>query len=327
MNDVHFYEAFEEEAEALRRLLPSHITADYTDLTIQEAGHAEPPAKLISIRTQSQIPLGWAGSLAGILSRSTGYDHLTAYAAATGAEIGLGYLPLYCHRAVAEQAMLLWMACLRRLPRQIGQFHRFHRDGITGLECQGRTLAVVGVGHICGEVCRIGRALGMRVLGVDRDQKHEDVVYLDPSDALPQADVVVCAMDLNESSRDYFDAARLSQFRPGAVFVNVSRGELSPSAPLLEALKAGRLGAVALDVYNHEAALAVALRSGEPSADAEVRAALELAARDDAICTPHNAFNTLEAVERKSEHSVQQIAAFLDGGHFMWPAPGSSRAR
>jgi D-lactate dehydrogenase len=87
------------------------------------------------------------------------------------------------------------------------------------------------------------------------------------------------------------------------------------------------LGAVALDVYNHEAVLAVALRSGEPSGDAEVRAALELAARDDVICTPHNAFNTSEAVERKSEHSVQQIAAFLEEGQFLWPAPGSSRSR
>jgi D-lactate dehydrogenase len=128
-------------------LLPPQISAGYTDATIQEAGHASPPARLVSIRTQSQIPLAWAPELDAILSRSTGYDHLAAYAATTEAPLALGFLPLYCHRAVAEQAMLLWMALLRRLPRQIAQFRTFHRDGITGGECAGRTLVVVGRSH------------------------------------------------------------------------------------------------------------------------------------------------------------------------------------
>ena len=321
MADVYFYEAFEEEAAALQRLLPADVAAEYTDRTVQEAAHAAPPARLISIRTQSQLPLGWAGALGGILSRSTGHDHLTAYATATGAPVALGYLPLYCHRAVAEQAMLMWMALLRRLARQVRQFGQFHRDGITGAECQGRSLAVVGVGHIGGEVCRIGQALGMRVVGVDRGAQYEDVEYADAADALPHADVVVCAMDLNASNRGYFDAARLRQIKRGAIFINISRGELSPSTVLLEALRSGQLGGVGLDVYDHEADLAVALRAGSPSTDAEVQAALELARRDDVICTPHNAFNTIEAVERKSAHSVQQIAAFLSRGEFRWPAP------
>jgi D-lactate dehydrogenase len=230
MLDVYFYEAFEEEAKALRRLLPATFSAGYTDLTIQEAGHSAPPAPVISVRTQSQLPTAWAPQLQAILSRSTGYDHLAAYAAATQAPVALGYLPLYCHRAVAEQAMLLWMALLRRLPLQMRQFHDFHRDGITGCECAGRTLAVVGVGHIGREVCRIGAALGMSVVGVDRQALHADVKYVSIDEALPQADVLVCAMDLNASNAGYFNAARWSQIKRGALFVNISRGELSPSA-------------------------------------------------------------------------------------------------
>jgi D-lactate dehydrogenase len=107
----------------------------------------------------------------------------------------------------------------------------------------------------------------------------------------------------------------------GAIFVNISRGELSPSAELLAALDAGQLSGVGLDVYNHEAELAVALRTKHPSSEAEVQATLELARRDDVICTPHNAFNSFEAVERKSDHSVQQIVALRDNGRFLWPAP------
>jgi D-lactate dehydrogenase len=321
MTDVYFYEAFEEEADALRSLLPPEISAGYTDATIQEAKHAAPPARMISVRTQSQLPTAWAPQLDAILTRSTGYDHLAAYAAATKAPLALGYLPLYCHRAVAEQALLLWMALLRRLPRQVAQFRTFHRDGITGGECAGRTLVVVGVGHIGHEVCKLGQALGMKVLGIDLDPRHADVEYSDIDAALPQADVLVCAMDLNRSNAGYFDAAKWKRVKRGAVFVNVSRGELSPTTQLLAALEAGQLSGVGLDVYNHESTLATSLRTGVPSNDAEVAATLALAQRDDAILTPHNAFNSAEAVYRKSEHSVQQIVAFRATGRFLWPAP------
>ncbi len=321
MPDVFFYEAFQEEADALRSLLPAKVSAGYTDATIQESGHTAPPARLISIRTQSQIPLVWAAEFDAILTRSTGYDHLAAYASANKTPLALGYLPLYCHRAVAEQAMLMWMALLRRLPRQVEQFHTFHRNGITGRECTGRTLVVVGVGQIGHEVCVIGRALGMRVLGVDLDPRHADIEYTDVATALPQADVLVSAMDLDRENEGYFDIAKWQRIKRGAVFVNISRGELSPSTTLLAALEAGHLSGVGLDVFDHEAKLAISLRTGTPTDDLEVAATLALAQRDDCILTPHNAFNTAEAVHRKSEHSVQQILAFREHGKFLWPVP------
>jgi D-lactate dehydrogenase len=324
MPAVIFYEAFAEEAAAIRRLLPAGIDATYTDRTIQESGDAAPPAPVISVRTQSRLPTAWAPKLTAILSRSTGYDHLQAYAVAVAPAAGpaLGYLPLYCHRAVAEQALLLWLALLRRLPRQMKQFRTFHRDHLTGGECAGRTLAVVGVGWIGAEVARLGAALGMRVLGVDRAPRFTDIAHVPLGEALAQADIVVCAMDLNPSNRGFFDAARWRQVKPGALFVNISRGELSPAVDLLAALASGQLAGVGLDVYNQEAELAVALRSGSPTSDhPEVQATLALARRDDVICTPHNAFNTAEAVERKSEHSVRQLVALRDTGRFLWDAP------
>jgi D-lactate dehydrogenase len=321
MLDVFFYEAFEEEDADIRRFLPANIAADYAALTIQESGHAAPPARIISTRTQSIVPVEWAPVIDAILTRSTGYDHLVAYRAIVSAPPAMGYLPLYCQRAVAEQALLMWLALLRRLPQQVAQFQAFHRDGISGGECQGRTLVVVGVGNIGHEVCRIGHALGMKVLGVDLLRKHSDIEYLSIDDALPQADVLVCAMDLNPTSVGYFDMAKWRRVKPGCVFVNISRGELSPSTHLVQALDAGHLAGVGLDVFDHEAALAVALRTRSPVDDAEVAATLELARRPDAICTPHNAFNSIEAVQRKSEQSIEQLVAFLSTGRFIWPVP------
>ena len=130
--DVFFYEAFEEEEKAIRHYLPADIQAGFSWKTIQEYGNPLPAAPLISIRTQSVIPLEWASKLSGILTRSTGYDHLTTYQKECGKSVQCGYLPLYCNRAVAEQAMLMWMAILRKLPQQVQNFATFYRDGITG---------------------------------------------------------------------------------------------------------------------------------------------------------------------------------------------------
>jgi D-lactate dehydrogenase len=319
--DVFFYEAFAEEAEYLQQYLPPGIVAGVTRKTIQEHDAAEPPARLISIRTQSVIPVSWAKKLAGILTRSTGYDHLEKYMGQGNCNLPCGYLPPYCSRAVAEQAMLLWTTILRNLPGQSESFASFNRDGLTGLECEHKTLLVVGVGNIGYEVVKIGQGLGMQVLGVDIVENHPFVKYVTIDQGLGVADIIVCAMNLTAGNRYYFNYHLLKQARSGVVFVNISRGELSPAVDLLRLLDENHLGGVGLDVFNHERELADSLRDGRSSDDEEVANTLELAGRTNVICTPHNAFNTHEAIARKSKLSIEQIAHFLKNGEFIRPVP------
>ena len=302
--DIHFYEAFEEETAALRRFLPAQVRASFAWKTIQEAGDAEPPAPLISIRTQSIIPATWAGKVKGIISRTTGFDHLV------GQRIPCGYLLHYCSRAVAEQAILLVMALLRKLPQQTEQFPGFHRDGLTGRECTGKKLLVVGVGNIGSEVVKIGQALGMDVRRVDIIADRADISI---DEGLPWADIIVCAMNLTKENAGYFRYDTLKRARPGVVFVNIARGEFSPTADLVRLLDEKHLGGVALDVFEDEPRLATALRAGQGT--------FPLLGRPNVILTPHNAFNTAEALERKAEQTVQQIEHFRAHGKFLWPIP------
>lgn len=319
--DVFFYEAFAEEEAAIRRYLPDHITAGFTWKTIQEYGENHPPAPIISLRTQSHIPEDWVTHLSGILSRSTGYDHLRAYRNSFAPNLPLGYLPLYCHRAVAEQAMMLWMGLLRKLPQQLENFRTFHRDGLTGRETAAKTLLVVGVGNIGYEVVRIGKGLDMDVLGVDLSHDRSDVAYVDIEEGLQKADICVCAMDLSEENAGYFSQARLEQAKPGMLFINISRGELSPSAVLWPLLASGHLGGVAIDVFDEEKKLAHALREGVPATHPEVQATLQIASHPKGICTPHNSFNSEEGVDRKASQSVEQVDYFLQESTFIWQAP------
>ena len=319
--DIYFYEAFREETEALERHLNPRIRAGFTPLTIQEAAHDVPPSPLVSIRTQSVIPASWTGRISGILTRSTGYDHVKRFRRETGCTAPAGYLPLYCASAVAEQALLLWMGLLRKLPAQVRQLADFDRDGLTGGECLGRTLLVAGVGNIGREIHRLGTALGMTVKGVDIVERHPEVEYVDIGTGLAQADVIACAMSLGDGNRGYFDYDRLKEAKPGALFVNIARGELSPLEDLLRLLDEGRLSGVALDVYEDEDRLAVSLRRGAAAENEKARVLLELSRRGNVILTPHNAFNTREALERKAAQSAAQAQSFLERGEFIWEVP------
>jgi D-lactate dehydrogenase len=302
--DIYFYEAFEEEIAALRRHLPANLRTAFTAKTIQEDGDHNPPAALISIRTQSIVPGDWINKLAGIVSRTTGYDHLMKL------RVPCGYLPTYCSRAVAEQTALLWMALLRKLPQQMHKFARFNRDGLTGAECAGKTLLVVGAGNIGSEVVAIGRGLGMEVRRVDIIPERADVSI---EEGLPWADVIVCAMNLTADNVGYFNYSVLRRAKRGVAFVNIARGELSPTRDLVRLLDEAHLGGVALDVFEDEPRLATALRTGQGT--------FPLSGRPNVILTPHNAFNTSEAVERKAVQSVESVVEFLKSGQFLWLAP------
>ena len=324
MTDIFFYEAFEEEAEALKRYLPVNISAYFSWKTIQETDHEDPPAKIISIRTQSIIPPEWANQLEAIITRSTGYDHIADYIKLTGAKLSAGYLPLYCNRSVAEQALLLILGLSRKLATQIEQFKSFHRDGLTGQEISGKNIAVVGVGNIGYEIVKIARGLNMNVLAVDIVKKYDDVDYFSPEEAIEKADIIVCAMNLTSDNVNYFNYDTLKGAKKGVLFINVARGEFSSAVDLLKLIEENHLGGVALDVYNNEKLLAIALRENRINevTDDETKAILALADKSNVILTPHNAFNTKESVERKSEQAIEQLINYKSTGEFKWAVSG-----
>lgn len=316
--DIFFYEAFEEEANTLRSLLGNEFTYGFAPETIQEAGHMAPPARLISIRTQSIVPPEWADKIDGLLSRSTGYDHLLSYASSSGTRIPLGYLEEYATRAVAEHAIMLTMALMRKLPQQMRQFPSFNRDGLTGVECEGRNLLVVGVGRIGREIVSLAQGVGFVVKGVDIVPDKPDVAYISKEEGIRWADVVICAMNLTEENRGYFNYDLLRHAKKGNTFVNIARGELSPLGDLERLLSDERISGLGLDVFEDEGSLGAALRNPGSTITPQAAGVNRILSYPNVVLTPHNAFNSREALQRKSELTVQQIRHFFKHRDFLW---------
>lgn len=318
MLDVYFFETFSEEKKLIEQFLPKDISAGYDCGSIQESKRKDPPAKIISIRTQSIIPKQWLPHFEAILSRTTGYDHLVNY----GNHVRCGYLPLYCSRAVAEQAILLTLSLLRKLPQQIDQFHTFNRNNITGTQIKGKKVVVFGAGNIGSEIIMMTKGLGADVFAVDVVKKHPSINYITSEEGLKKADIIICAMDLNSSNVNFFDKKKLQKTKKGVILVNVSRGEITPIQDLIEMLGDKHIGAVGLDVYDKEPRLSMLLRASGPDhpLTKQIRA---LNSFPNVILTPHNAFNTKEATLNKVEQTIEQIISLKKYSKFKWETPKS----
>ncbi len=314
--DVMFFEVFQEEEIAIKKFLPAGILAGFDSKTIQDCHLMDIPSSLMSIRTQSRIPNEWASQLKGILSRSQGYDHLLAYRHTTQSNIPCGYLASYCSRAVAEHAILAMMTLLRKLKAQIKNFETFHRDELTGLECQNRNVLVVGVGNIGGEIVDIAQGLRMNVKGVDIDPQKKGISYISLDEGVVWADVIFCAVPLTEQTHQMLNYKLFQSSGHDKFLINISRGEITPVASLDRLLSEGVLAGISLDVFPDERYLADFSRGTIKEKTPDLKIILDLSQRDNVLFTPHNAFNSRESVINKARLSVESIVYFLKNNTF-----------
>jgi D-3-phosphoglycerate dehydrogenase len=166
-----------------------------------------------------------------------------------------------------------------------------------GKELKGSTLGVIGYGAIGREVCRIGKAVGMRVLVSDPYVRAENFEQVSFEKLLQEADYVVPLAVASAETENMMNAAAFAKMKQGAFFINVSRGNLVDEMALEAALDSGHLAGCAMDVGR----------------DPDQMPAPRLAKRPDALATPHTAGLTLPAIEHQSMETVAQAAEILKG--------------
>jgi len=206
--------------------------------------------------------------------------------------------------SAAEHTLALLFACARNVARADALLRqkRWERGGLMGVELSGKTLGVVGLGKVGGQVARVAKALEMRVLAFDpfltREKAEELGIELVTFDALiEQADFVTIHTPLTDKTRDLFGAAEFKRMKKGARIVNCARGGIVNEKALAEALKEKQIAGAALDVYEKE-----------PLGDSP------LLALDNATLTPHLGASTEEAQLKVSVDVARQCIDYFKRG-------------
>jgi D-3-phosphoglycerate dehydrogenase / 2-oxoglutarate reductase len=265
--------------------------------------YAELPGDLIRELTRCKV-IGRTG---------LGVDNIDL-AAARERGIAVTYVPDYCMSEVSDHAMALLLALARKVPfaNAMVQSGRWEMAAVAPIHrLQGRTLGLVGLGHIPRALVPKAKAFGLKVLGHDPFVAPDAFASLGVEgvgfDALLAAsDFVSIHAPLTPQTRGMFDTSAFARMKPGALLINTARGPIIDEKALIEALDSGRLGGAALDVVETE----------PPPKD------WPLIGRANVVLTPHTAFYSVEALEELQTKCATDVARVLSGEPPIYPAPG-----
>ena len=274
----------------------------------QELAELAQSSTLIGVRSKTKITaqlLSGSTALAAVGCFCIGTDQVDASAAALG--IPIFNAPFSNTRSVAEMTLAEIICLSRALFQKSSQLHvgRWDKSSKNSREVRGRTLGIIGYGHIGSQLSVLAESLGMRVVFFDTARK----LALGNAHSLANMDAVLAASDFMSlhvpdmaSTRNLIGAAQLQNMKPGAMLVNNSRGKVVDLVALASALKSGHVGGAAVDVFPEEPA-----ENGDGFST-------PLAGLSNVILTPHIGGSTEEAQEAIAIDVAEKLARFWTQG-------------
>src|SRR6266446_3953275 len=248
-----------------------------------------------------------AGGTKLVATRSTGFNHIDLGAAR---ELGVKVVRVvdYSPNSVAEFTVGLLLALNRKIPRAYNRTREgnFELDGLMG--------AVIGTGKIGIIFARIMAGFGCELLGFDVHRSPEFEKrggrYAEADEIVAEADVISLHCPLTPQTHHIVNARTLARVKRGALLINTSRGGLVDTEAVIEALKSGQLGGIAIDVYEQEASLFFKDLSSTVIPDDVIQ---RLVSFPNVIVTGHQAFFTREALGTILETTLRSISDFAAG--------------
>lgn len=244
-----------------------------------------------------------------IALRCAGFNNVDLTAAAAAA-IAVVRVPAYSPTAVAEHTLALILGMDRHIHRAYQRVRdgNFSLDGLLGKGLHGATAGVVGTGRIGHHVARLLAAFGCDVLAHDpvADPALVDagVSYVTLAELFERSDVVALTCPLTDDTFHLVDKAAIDIMKPGVMLVNTGRGALIDTAAVIGGLKSGRIGSMALDVYEEEGPLFFEDRSTEVIADDVFSRLLTF---PNVLLTAHQGFFTVPALRAIGEITLTNL--------------------
>lgn len=255
-----------------------------------------------------------------VAMRSTGYNNVDI-SAAKDLNITVTRVQNYSPYAVAEHAVALLLTLNRKVHRAYSRVRElnFSLNGLVGFDLHGKTAGLIGTGRIGRIVGDILKGFGVKVLAFDPYPNHEwartaGVEYVTAEKLGKESDIISLHVPLTPETRHVIRAETIEKMKPGVILINVSRGALIDSAALIAGLKSGRLGGVALDVYEEEEGIFFEDLSGQVLQDDVLARLLTF---PNVLVTSHQAFLTREALADIGRTTVSNIKALATGTPFI----------
>lgn len=279
----------------------------YDDSTNEEVIERIQGARVVVTK---ELPVGadllsqFPDSVKLIVEAGTGYNNIDLDAARAKG-ITVCNIPAYSTERVAHTVIMMLLNFSSTMQQQIGMLAKGDRSNFTKYlqvshtEVNGKTLGVIGAGHIGMEVIKVAKALGMNILIHTRTPKADGdgIRYVSLDELLEHSDYITLHCPLNEQTKHMINKDTIAKMKSSAVIINTGRGALINEADLCEALAAKRIAGAGLDVQEVE----------PPAEDSP------LYTLDNVILTPHMGWKGLETRQRLVGIIRDNVQAFFKG--------------
>jgi len=293
-------------------------------LTSQNSGKAK-DAQVIACFIYSKINEELLSSLPNLkllVTMSTGFEHIDV-SACKKREITVCNVPSYGEKTVAEHAMALLLSLTKNIVPSVERTRKgdFSLNGLRGCDLNGKIIGILGTGKIGKNMARYTKAFGMRVIAYDpfpdnEFAKETGISYVLFDDVLSESDVISVHVPESKETHHLINVNNVRKIKANCYLINTARGGIVETEAILVGLKEGIFKGVGLDVLEEEFAISEEMQLLHETyhKDYDLKTLLEehvLLRLSNVIVTPHNAFNTNEALMRILDTTVDNINAFL----------------
>lgn len=321
---------FNEESEAvyMKEKLAGHDVSFLKGSLLDYPDFGDEQAEILSVFVNSTVgkeEMDRFPKLKHIATRSTGFDHINLTEAALRG-ITVSYVPGYGENTVAEFAMGLLLTLSRKFYPSIQKVQDeglFSQVGLRGFDLKGKTIGILGTGRIGMHMIRMAKGFDMNVIGFDLFPKADlakeyGFTYVTFDQLLAQSHIISVHLPYMKSTHHIINTENIKNIKRGSILINTARGGLIQTEALVAGLKDGFLAGVGLDVLEEEGYIedeTKLLFAAHPN-EAALKTTLAnhyLIEHPHAIITPHNAFNTNEAILRILDTAFENMKAFASG--------------
>ena len=257
-----------------------------------------------------------------LATRSTGFDHINLQECKSR-DIIICNVPYYGENTVAEHTFALILSLSRNVHKSYVRTLKddFSIGGLTGFDLKGKTIGIVGGGHIGLHVAKMARGFGMKVIIYDTTKQNflAEVIgfnYVTFEELLKNSDIISLHVPYNKQTHHLINKNNIMKVKKGAILINTARGSIVDTDALLYALEKKILGGAGLDVIEGEELIKEEDELLHKSTNQEKWRTVvrdhKIFMMDNVVFTPHNAFNSREASIRILDTTIENIKSYLN---------------